>query len=341
MRPRILVLALVVSAFATASSGSPAPGSSPSPGPLVQPGEPWIVYNGGTDGPARIRLVRPDGTDDHTLVPDLIPEDPLGWQQHPDWSHDGTRIAFGAEQDDGTQDIWVANADGTGVVELYDCASPCGWADHPAWSPDDRTIAIMTATRVGDVDSTSALELIDVLTGSRRTVLSAPDLAWFYVPRWSPEGDRIVVEATRFATARFDEERAMAGTVGIIDLKQDVPTFDSLLPWESFAAYPDWSPGGTRIVFSLPAPADDHDGPADLSILDLGTGTTMQLTHFAEGGGWAIQPSWTPDGSQVIFVGEDVVRTHPNVALIGGDGHGLTRLADSFFRTHPRMRPTR
>ena len=50
------------------------------------------------------------------------------------------------------------------------------------------------------------------------------------------------------------------------------------------------------------------------------------------------QPTWTPDGSTIIFVAEDVVRSHPNAALEKRDGTGLTRLSDEYFRTHPRLR---
>ncbi|HEX6867522.1 MAG TPA: hypothetical protein VF119_01895, partial [Candidatus Limnocylindrales bacterium] len=58
--------------------------STAAPTASVAAGEPWIVYQGGTGGPARIRLVRPDGTEDHELTPGEAP----GEQSHPDWSRD-------------------------------------------------------------------------------------------------------------------------------------------------------------------------------------------------------------------------------------------------------------
>jgi Tol biopolymer transport system component len=308
---------------------------------VVRDGEPWIAYQGGTGGPARIRLVRPDGTDDHALIDDLVADYPDGEQQHPDWSHDGTRIAFGAAEADGTQDLWIVKANGSGAQKLYDCAAPCGWADHPAWSPDDRAIAFESADHVGAVDSTSSLEIIDVATRKRRALLRAPDLAWFYGPRWSPDGTRIVVEADRFATARFDEERVTASTVGIVDLTAASPEFDALMPWTSFAVYPDWDPTGNWIALQLPTRIDAPFHAADIAILDLdGTRDPVFVTSFGPTGGWGIQPTWTPDGSTITFVAEDVVRSHPNAALVKRDGTGLTRLSDEYFRTHPRLRPT-
>jgi Tol biopolymer transport system component len=77
--------------------------SSPSPSgsPVSALDDPWIAYQGATGGPPRIRLVRPDGTDDHAVVPDIE----AGDQFHPDWSPDGLRLAFAADDADGTRDV--------------------------------------------------------------------------------------------------------------------------------------------------------------------------------------------------------------------------------------------
>src|SRR5262245_63205787 len=63
----------------------------PTPTASIAMGGPLIVYQGGDGGPSRVRLVRPDGTDDHVLVDGLVQGRPDGWYQHPDWSHDGQR----------------------------------------------------------------------------------------------------------------------------------------------------------------------------------------------------------------------------------------------------------
>jgi hypothetical protein len=60
--------------------------------------------------------------------------------RNPAWSPDGTKIAF---MRDG--DIWVMNADGSGLVQLT--TDPV-YEDDPAWSPDGTKIAFM---RSGDI----------------------------------------------------------------------------------------------------------------------------------------------------------------------------------------------
>lgn len=65
------------------------------------------------------------------LVPSTREED------HPRYSPDGKRIAFEASFS-GSEEIWVANADGSNPVQL---TSFDAWAGSPSWSPDGRKIA--------------------------------------------------------------------------------------------------------------------------------------------------------------------------------------------------------
>jgi len=69
-----------------------------------------------------LRLIRPDGTDEHAL-----PLPPGPWTGT-SWSPDGTRIAL-CQQAADRSTIWVANADGTGLTQLTD--GP--WEVAPAW----------------------------------------------------------------------------------------------------------------------------------------------------------------------------------------------------------------
>jgi Tol biopolymer transport system component len=281
-------------------------------------------------------LVRPDGTGDHPLTPTDLP----GEQFHPDWSHDGTRIAFSVADDDGTRDIWVVGADGANARRVVDCSAPCAWTDDPAWSPDDGVLvfARVTATN-GGPDGEPTVETIDIATGTTAILYTGQPIEAIFVPRWAPDGHRLVLEIDRFASARIDEEVVDEATVGIIDSEDATPVFDPLVPWSTKAASPDWSPMDDQIVFAMPA--DPGAEPADLHLIDADGADDHVLTDFAAGGGWAIQPSWTPDGARITFTGEDIVNTQANVAMIGADGTGLTRMRfDGTGRTHPRLRPT-
>lgn len=318
------------------SSTSATTGPTPSARPVVLPGEAWVVYQGGTGGPARIRLVRPDGSDDHPLASDVAP----GEQLHPDWSADGNQVAFVVEDADGTRDIWTVDVDGSTPQRIFDCADPCAWADEPAWSPDGKTLLVQVIAKTGSgSEGVGRLVTIDVATAATEVLLEAPPREYFYGPRWDRDGRRIAVQVDRFETAVYDDDVVIAGTIGIVDLAAAEPAFAPLLPFESRAAAPDWSPSGTRIVVVLPTSEEDPGGPADLWLIPVDGGNPTPITFFGATGGWAIQPSWSRMNGTIAFVGEDVVRTHPNLALIQPDGSGLERLSDAPFRTHPRLRP--
>lgn len=322
----------------TASSPLASPGATDRQ--LVRVGEAWIVYQGATpNGEAsRIRLVRPDGSGDHVLVDGLAPTNPDGWYVHPDWSHDGRSIAFVVEDGDDTSDIWIVNADGTGARKAFDCVAPCGIADDPQWAPDDSRLAFIQDEHANGKGSRSRLALLDLASGDVTTVLEAPKLAWFYCPRWAPDGHRLVVEATTFMTPDFDEERATGATIGIVDLTAPKPAFVPLLPFDSHAQNPDWSSRADVIVFQVTPDVDRAVISSEIAVMSLDDHVRRRVTNFGDSG-FGLQPSWTPDGARIIFVSSQP-DDRPNASFIGVDGLDFSMLpSDGYFRTHPRLRP--
>ena len=79
-----------------------------------------------------------DGSDQHLLTTDTSPKDQL-----PEWSPDGSRIAYAARSLATGLDIWVMNADGT---DQHAVMADSGDTYGPAWSPDGTGIAYVDAT---------------------------------------------------------------------------------------------------------------------------------------------------------------------------------------------------
>ena len=89
------------------------------------------------------------------------------------------RIAFTSNRD-GDSEIYVMNADGSGVTRLTNSGG-----DHPSWSPDGRRIAF---TSNGDGDSEIYVMNAD---GSGVTRLTNNDAVGINDFSWSPDGRRI------------------------------------------------------------------------------------------------------------------------------------------------------
>jgi Tol biopolymer transport system component len=64
--------------------------------------------------PFNIYLMNADGT--HPAM--LTEERRWTYEYTPNWSNDGTRIVYDRQEPDGTSDIYVINADGSGTANL-------------------------------------------------------------------------------------------------------------------------------------------------------------------------------------------------------------------------------
>jgi Tol biopolymer transport system component len=323
---------------ATAAPGTIAPTPPPtiSPAPSasteVLPGESWIAFQTSGAGGYGVYLIREDGTGMHQW-----PSGIAGGYEHPDWSPDGQRIMVNSIELDGTEDIWVAGVDGSDPVRLLDCVAPCIWADEAAWSPDGRSVAFQRLVQDGDA-VVSTLEILDLATGAAKVVLTMPANEVVLAPRWSPDGERVVVEVVHLPASSLEVDPD-GGGIGVVDLTATAPVVEMLVAFETFAQSPDWSPDGEELIYAQPSAAD-----ADL--LDLhgiapdGTGE-RRITDLAANGDSAIQPAFAPDGDRIVFLLTRSGRQETVMAIVDRDGSNLGPATPAGYQDgyHPRLRP--
>ena len=103
------------------------------------------------------------------------------WSDYaPQWSPDGSRIAFVSDRSGRGPQIWVANKDGTNVKAVSEVTGRS--QGTPRWSPDGRSIAY---DGQGE-DGGSHIYIVDADGGPSRRLTSDPGVEQF--PSWSRDG---------------------------------------------------------------------------------------------------------------------------------------------------------
>ncbi|HMB68927.1 MAG TPA: DPP IV N-terminal domain-containing protein, partial [bacterium] len=153
----------------------------------------------------------------------LLHNDPGVTDGLPDWSPDGTQVAYVKGSD-----IYVVSSAGGTPVQL---TFGGGNNTHPSWSPDGTQIAYQSSAG-GNID----VYVMPAAGGTptRLTFDPAPDGA----PDWSPDGTQIAYQSQVFGNNDIFIMPAGGGAATAITTG---PGNDQ---------HPDWSPDGSSIVFA-------------------------------------------------------------------------------------------
>ncbi len=181
---------------------------------------------------------------------------------------------------------------------------------NTAWSPDHRYAAVRD-------DSTGVLS---IATGRNQNewqpLYEMPKVTVLpNSPVWSRDSQQF-----SFFSNTTDET-----IIGIVRMENDIPgepryfTINSVRP----IAYspPVWSPDGQFLAFA--ALAARGQGNEELYLLDISSGEVRRLTnnHFRDD-----SPSWSPDGSQLVFTsGQDGYNELHVMDIATGERRQLTR----------------
>jgi TolB protein len=190
-----------------------------------------------------------------------------------------TQIAFSRQNQDGSADLMVVDADGENLRRL---AGSAYTIHSPTWSPDGRRLLY-------SVKGATAEELVerDIASGATRTIQQG---ALITTPAYSPDGRRVIFAMWVNPATLLHEydlargcclRRVTSPAQGRIDM---APSFSS---------------AGDRIAF-----LSNRLGSPHVFVMAAAGGSASVLSPFASGErGEFHSPSWSPTGTQIVFHG--------------------------------------
>jgi len=189
-----------------------------------------FAHRGRGDRASHLYLANPDGTNIRRI--DGLS---IGDKQDPDWSPDGSRVAYRwiPRGDYSYTPIIITRADGSARFDLSEKTGLLGYA--PSWCADGKQLAVAAAHRPKAAGEKMALYVV-AADGSRVRKITDGQ-AEAQAPAWSPDGRLIAFELV--VGGRFDIYSVHSdGT----HLKQLTRFGDS--------QWPMWSPTGDKIAFN-------------------------------------------------------------------------------------------
>ena len=210
------------------------------------------------------------------------------------------RIVFNRGEG-GTENIftYTIDPDGSDEQQLFD-----GRSENPRWSPDGTEIQIFCC------DDGNVAHFVDPSTGVLRTLAPPdPSIETFCGGAWSPDGERVACEGYGA------EDPSLNGIYWI--RSSDGGGLERLTSNPGGEDLPgDFSPDGDRLVFMRV----EKGGETGIYVAEVDGSGFQQMSppHLLVDdifGG-----SWSPDGSQILFVARETEDQHKAIWVVNADG---------------------
>ena len=261
----------------------------------------------------------------------------------PPLSGDGGGVIAFVSDREGSQDIFIMNADGSDQRQLTKATSNDGW---PSWSPEGARIVFHSIKSGG-----SSLKTLDVLNGETSQVPvdragNKWEPAWSHDGKWiafsnqprngfgniyhvDPSGHNLLRLTTTSSTdggpVWSPDDSKMAfysdrdGNMEVYVMNADGSDQRRLTEDPAEDIVWDWSPDGAKISF-----ASNRDGNYEIYVMNADGSNQLRLTNHP---GDDMYPSWSPDGTRIVYASGN--ETQMDIFVMNADGTDPRQLTDS------------
>lgn len=262
-----VIIALLAACSDAAQTTAPAPAvalhKGEFDGPKSVPTRGRILVSAAVTGDFDVFTVNEDGTG---LV--RLTSSP-GLDGFASYSPDRRKIAFLSDRD-GAHQLYVMNADGSGVKQLTNLVQFSWTASAPSWSPDGKKL-VFSGTAIGGPDASADLYVVGANGVGLTKLLSHAGTDGS--PQFSPDGQRIA----------FSSDASGNIEVWTVDADGTDPTQLTQCVVE-YCRTPAWSPDGTQMAISIGFGTEVRVVPVALPSFTIATIPSAE---------W---PVWSPDG---------------------------------------------
>lgn len=203
-------------------------------------------------------------------------------------SPDGLRIVYSVTRENGSRDLWVINADGTGPHQLVACDQQV--CQSPSWSADSARIAYERHTLVqgalGVSPGPAHIYLYD-FNSQTSTPLMNDTQQLGNLPNWAPVGDTV---------AFYDPTASMITLYNVVSGER--------VQLNSVMGDPGaWSPDGQQLIYP-DLKATDSGQYNQLLRADLVGGVIKPVMPLSASNDASV--TWSPIGTQIAFTRQHI-----------------------------------